>query len=172
MTIVVYSGGECWSDDLVFSGDVVVSRAQKVAWRPKDGAIIGAAGSSAACSEFIRLAIKGQEKKFKAGESCTPIIFLKNGLIRSWSEGFMDEFEADSYAFGSGRDVALGALGAGASAKEAAEIACRIMGWPGCLYGVNHLGEWQKTIVYGPPQEKTMEKIYDRVGKNGGRTQQ
>lgn len=142
MTIIVYQSGECWSDDLIHSSDLVSSRQVKMVWRPKDGAIISAAGDVASCQEFGRLALAGKEKQFKGGDTCIPVIFKKDGLIQHWRDGFLDEFTADYYAIGSGRDFAIGAILSGANAKQACGVACLANGWQAQLHGLNHEGHW------------------------------
>lgn len=149
MTIIVYRDGELWGDDLLFSGRLILGRELKITRCAKDGSLAGAAGDGSACSKFLKWAKGGRRGKFPEDvfdekNELSAIIATKDGIIRDYGGSEPCLIGADFYAIGAASDVALGAMYAGASAKEAILIACRAFGWPASLQGVNHDGQWFK----------------------------
>lgn len=146
MTIIVYRDGEMWADDLLFNGRLILGRELKIT-RSKDGALAGAAGDGSACSQFLKWAKgsrrgKPPEGLFEEKNDLSAIVVTRDGIIRDYGGVEPCLVGADFYAIGAASDIAIGAMYAGASAKEAILIACRAFGWPASLQGVNHDGEW------------------------------
>jgi len=136
-----------WGDDLVFSGRLILGRELKITYCKKDGSLAGAAGDGSACSQFLRWAKNGRggkfpQEAFAEGSEMSAIIATKDGIIRDYGGKEPCLIGADFYAIGAASEVAIGAMYAGASAKEAILIACQAFGWPASLQGVNHNGQW------------------------------
>lgn len=163
MTIITYKNGECWSDDLITSSGLVFGRELKIVHRKKDGAIAGASGTASPCSEFLKWAKSGRGKPpaIFTGEHSVSQAFIatREGLILDFAGVEPSRIECDFYAIGKGMEIAMGAMMAGCSAKEAAIYACRAFGWPASLHGVDHDGNWS---------EVSIEEVHSPI--HGGRT--
>lgn len=148
MTIIAYKDGQCWSDDLLFAGDLIVGRERKIVYRKKDGAIGAASGASSACSQFLKWAETGRGKPpaVFTGENSlsSAIIITSDGYVNDYTGPVPSVIGAECMAIGSGSEIATGAMMAGASALDAVIATCRAFGWPAYLIGVNHAGEWSE----------------------------
>lgn len=63
---------------------------------------------------------------FQRTERWTRLVVASEGRLFEYEqEPYLEEIVEPFFAFGAGRDFAMGALAAGASARQAVEIACR-----------------------------------------------
>ena len=151
MTIIAYKNGECWSDDLITDGGLILGRELKIVYRKKDGAIAGASGGSSACSEFLKWAKSGRGKPPAVFSGDNPVsqafIVTRDGVVHDFGGPEPSHIECDFYAIGKGYEIATGAMLAGCSAKDAVIQACRAYGWPASLHGVNHDGIWTEVPI-------------------------
>lgn len=130
MTVVAYRDGVLVADGRTTSKSMIEEENVKKIWRLKDGSLIGASGDTVQCEAFrayLVLAAKKKEKKL-------PPLRLKSveGLLVSpegdlWWFGGIGwlKLKLPYYAIGSGYVVALAAMDAGATAREAVNIACK-----------------------------------------------
>lgn len=93
--------------------------------------IIGLAGNYYAAMAFLRWYIAGceesKEPQLENGNVFEAIVLSPDGTMTQWTEAFEPcELEDDFWAIGSGAAAALGAMHAGATPKEAVEIACKV----------------------------------------------
>lgn len=130
MSVVVYKDGILAADTCAYGGRGQTSPGQKAKiHRLEDGTRVG-----------IVSAMIGEPERFlawlKAGEDRTnwtgdkpdfrALIIRPNGdvFLADDSIWFSGPIECTSYAIGSGGDYAMGAMAMGASAKQAAYVAC------------------------------------------------
>ena len=146
MTIIVYRNGECYADDLCWRGERVLGRDLKIAWRKKDGAIVAASGSGAACEKFLKAAMNvrvPKENGTEGEDGVVGFVFMPDGTAREYDGSSYMTLNADYFAVGAGSDVAIGALIMGASAREAVQAVLHANSWASGMHGVGHAGHWE-----------------------------
>jgi hypothetical protein len=127
MTTIAYKHPYVAADTKMTIGGTFCGRVEKIV-KCQDGCIAGAAGSAAFTDAFLRWAkAKGDGPAPTAKEGNN---FLDRGVIFS-PDGILEIHEPEgsfilttkTYALGSGRDLAFGAMAAGAPAAQAIRIA-------------------------------------------------
>lgn len=130
MTTIVYKDGVLAADRQINYRNQIFASAQKIFQNEKY--IYGACGTSISCVQFI---------KFVEGKEFDKAIFQKDehksfeGIVINKEDGkvfiydnelLKDEMSGDFFCFGSGGDIAKGALLMGATPKQAIECASKI----------------------------------------------
>lgn len=130
MTTIAYRSGVMAADSGVFMNDTLEFSHQKV-MRLSDGRLFGACGDSGFIQKVIRWLEAGSDPDhvptlLSDGTFSALLVSPDGGTV--WSiDKYLELIPAkgEYFADGSGRNIALGAMAAGASAREAVEIACR-----------------------------------------------
>lgn len=136
MTTIAWDGKTLAADRRVNFGTASFATTQKI-YRRKDGALIGGIGGTGICSEYIRWFLAGEKGKTSPklrdadGKDTIMIIVYPSGKLEMRDDDGRYEITADKTAIGSGGEVALGALMAGATALEAVAIAAKVDGYTG-----------------------------------------
>jgi ATP-dependent protease HslVU (ClpYQ) peptidase subunit len=146
MTTIAYRDGVMAADTQVTEGNMVFAQATKLR-RLADGTLIGMAGDMMPCAKLLR-AIDG-----KGFEDIEPIAKDCKGawalvvnperrvfMLQGGKAGGLAELHGDFFVEGSGAPYALGAMAAGAGAKQAVEIAARFDVNTGLPVVVENLG--------------------------------
>lgn len=126
MTTVAYRDGIIAGDSQVTSGDVDVGRAVKI--ERKGSVVVGVAGCLAFCQGFLdwfRGGMKGDPPIMRKDDSRAEAIVVYGGHVLSRDNDGWDRLRAPYYAIGSGRQFAMGAMAAGASAEGAVRCAIK-----------------------------------------------
>ena len=129
MTTVAYSKFTMASDSSCFIGQTHILSMRKV-WRI-GGGLVGCAGDVADILKFVRWLKDGaDEDEYPEMASMEAIVVNPDGAARAYENGHSQGMPIrDPYcAIGSGRDVALGAMYAGAGARTAVQAAIRHTG--------------------------------------------
>jgi ATP-dependent HslUV protease subunit HslV len=89
------------------------------------GSLFGGAGNSSDCTAFRRWKEDGADKPSKFDDDVSILEIPQDGRVFIWDKALVPyEIRAPFFAVGSGAEIALGAMAAGASAERAVEIAC------------------------------------------------
>lgn len=127
MTTIAYRDGVIAADTLATAGGTRVGTIRKVG---KIGPLLfGAAGALSDCQRFmdwIARGMKGEQPKLGDGDNGAEGFIVYGDSVLCFNGEKVDRIEARRYACGSGWKMALAAMEAGASAREAVEIACRL----------------------------------------------
>jgi hypothetical protein len=127
MTIVVYRDGMLASDSCVSDDGVPTGSFQKIIRTPRY--LVGATGDAEGMILAMRWGMANfrQSAKDKALANCEATIIRINskGVVEFWEGSAFYEVTAPFHAIGGGQHYALGALAHGATAEEAASIACQ-----------------------------------------------
>lgn len=127
MTTIVWDGKTLAADRRVTSHGMVDGQMTKIVKRKKDGALAGGAGSASLVAAFHRWFLKGERGKrpeLKIGEFAASCVIIRpDKKIECHDEIGWFQSDAANYATGSGFEVAYGALGMGASARTAVQVA-------------------------------------------------
>ncbi len=127
MTTIAVKDGIVAADSGLSHGDLIYSGYAKI-WRKKDdGSIVGVAGDAGLSAKFQKWAAEGGERPVIGNsEEGSAVIVSSDGkilVVDSHNEPFRPP--TAFYALGSGFELAMGAMAAGASAQRAVEIACK-----------------------------------------------
>ncbi len=125
MTIIAYRDGILAADTFVWSGSITIGTTTKIIKAP-DGWMAGTAGDSYAGECFRRWVMNRRTPEWSNDiENFTGLLIDPNGNVLSYDSKYKGPSHAIAsfYAIGSGYEVAIGAMSAGASAEEAARIA-------------------------------------------------
>lgn len=123
MTTIAYRDGILACDSGMVLGEVLVGKTQK-AWAYK-GHIVTGCGDASDIFAFRDWFVRGMK-----GDCPDPngdgflILITPEGLVMEREKYGWVKKDCPFYAWGSGFEIALGALAHGASAREAVEIAC------------------------------------------------
>lgn len=91
-----------------------------------EGAIYGAAGLVSSAHRFIEWAKKGEQGKVRFAKNFTGMKLTREGIfVISAADPYWMRCDADYFAIGSGKDVALGALAFGATPLQAVQTAMK-----------------------------------------------
>ena len=123
MTVIATDGKSMAGDSYTTAHAQLLRTARKV-HRLKDGRIAGACGTTTDCLALIRWLNDGGDKP-SLGDDVVALILNPDGSV-DWMDCKFEMVKGNMvpYAIGSGGDLALGAMLAGKSPKEAAKIAC------------------------------------------------
>jgi ATP-dependent protease HslVU (ClpYQ) peptidase subunit len=137
MTCIVYHvADETMAADtatFVHNGNTRMPGHVKKIWRLKDGSLMGHAGTRRQADLLKRWIEDGSNGNVPAPvDDVTALVVSPDGTMTVYDGKSERTVEgAPFYAIGSGADAALGALFAGATAKEAVEIASLVDPWTG-----------------------------------------
>lgn len=129
MTIIALKDGYMCSDSLVTQGDLKLGSVNKIF--TVDRYVIGIAGTYQHAMQFINWFREGRPDKRPDFDGEKPnfdaLVYDKIlDYTMHYSDGFLGDLIASTcYAIGSGTDLALGAMEAGATAHEAVKIAIK-----------------------------------------------
>lgn len=123
MTTIAYRDGVLASDSLTTSNGLRDDYGPKI-WRVGK-ALVGAAGSRALCLKFREWVAAGMEgdNPFSKGDG-NGLLVSEAGVV-CWSESGCWPVRQPFYALGSGYQIAMGAMEAGATAREAVSAAIK-----------------------------------------------
>lgn len=122
MTTIAYKDGELATDSRVTeNGNVYTDRQRKV-HKLRDGRIVAWAGSLTDSKRFLAALRKGTHIP---KVDVNAIMLHPEGGVAVFDENTWLPMNEPHYAMGSGADLALGAMDAGATAKEAVKIAIK-----------------------------------------------
>jgi ATP-dependent protease HslVU (ClpYQ) peptidase subunit len=147
MTCIVYHvADETMAADtatFVHNGNTRMPGHVKKIWRLKDGSLMGHAGTRRQADLLKRWIEDGSNGNVPAPvDDVTALVVFPDGTMTVYDGKSERTVEgAPFYAIGSGADAALGALFAGATAKEAVEIASLVDPWTGDEVRVETLRE-------------------------------
>lgn len=127
MTTIAWDGNMLAADRQVSFGASRMGETDKVA-RREDGALIGAAGSSAICQALRQWFLAGEVGEMPKIEpdkenAAAGFIIRPCGAIDDITSLGATRIVSNLYARGSGADYALGAMSMGADARRAVEVA-------------------------------------------------
>lgn len=124
MTIIAYDRKAVSVDSLISSGNIRAGSAEKFIALPQGGYAFACGDWGASRSIFMAL-LASETPDASHYSDCTIITIDNNGKV--WEQDGCPHKEPvrRAWAWGSGRELALGALLAGASSKKAAEIAAK-----------------------------------------------
>lgn len=129
MTCIAYRHGELAADSAGSSGGTFDGGCTKIV-RNKKGDLAGASGEAVYHAAFIAWFLRGEKgappdavRHGDAAGSSKGLIIRRKGTIEVYEFTGKYFVEAKYYAIGSGRDIAFGAMHAGASARQAVEAA-------------------------------------------------
>ncbi len=130
MTVICYSDGVLAADKRATNNGLVrtVTKIRRIR-----GHLCGGAGELAFLQEMFAWFERGADPSDlpafqKTNEFVNFLAITPDGRILKYENSAypIDFTESGSYAFGSGRDIAMAALFLGKSAKEAVEVACAL----------------------------------------------
>ena len=124
MTTVATDGRTMAGDSLTNAGGIVTRLAPKVHRLP-DGRIFGCSGVTVDCLKFEAYLRDGGEQP-KVGDEWSALVLNTDGTVDYYDEGFIPVRYLLPAAIGSGREIALGAMYAGATPTQAVEIAAKV----------------------------------------------
>ena len=116
------------ADSQLTSGELMDLHVRKVHRRKGDGALVGFAGYASHGRAFTKWFLGGEKgARPSLGDSddncSTAIVVRPNGLVEFHDRRGTYTPRGDYFVAGSGADIALGAMAAGASARKAVKIA-------------------------------------------------
>lgn len=131
MTVIAYRQGIMASDSATGVGDMAIGTCRKIV-RSSTGFIAGACGDAGEGSRFLEWVLEGGpdfQKHFVPHDHDFGGLFVSpDGTVRRLGlKGAPYIIEAPFHAMGIGREVAMGAMAAGATAERAVEIAIQYM---------------------------------------------
>jgi 20S proteasome alpha/beta subunit len=126
MTTIAYRAGILASDTAQTFNSMRIGTMQKIA-RRSDGTLVGAAGDASYVTTLMKWAkssAKGNPP-LPVNDGGTGLIVSPRGKITLVDDGGLSTCKAEYIAIGSGGEMALGAMGYGASAEEAVAVALK-----------------------------------------------
>lgn len=127
MTVIAYRDGVMAGDRQLTSHGVVVGMVTKVHLIKSRRALLACDGDAmlaAAFERWMSTRADGDPPPLSQGESSSGALEVRaDGTMWLWGGTGFIEFDAPFVALGSGRDLALGAMAAGATAEEAVRYA-------------------------------------------------
>jgi hypothetical protein len=136
VTIIVVAGGVMAVDSLISNNGLVVGYMQK--WRSvpeaQGGGVVAATGPSGEVSKALDDFVSSGADMPK---DVIALHLRADGTVWTSESGPWYTYDADFYAEGFGGPQAMAAMMAGASAEEAAQIACKL--FPGSCGGKIHV---------------------------------
>jgi hypothetical protein len=128
MTTIATDGKSMAGDGISQSCGTISRLASQKVWRLRDGTLLGSVGKAAWAKQYREWYEAGCEgDPPESGDDSSAILLLKPDgqlLMVSGDDGIQLPVETP-WAIGSGMDLAIGAMEAGAKPKKAVEIAAR-----------------------------------------------
>lgn len=129
MTTIAYRDGIMAADTQTTAGDIDRGSCQKI-WRLSDGSLLGIAGQIGfedAVMEWIAAGARWQDRPIMPeGATVFGLLIKPNGSAAVFSKEFvLQRIEGPFHAQGSGNELAIGAMGFGATAAEAVAVAMK-----------------------------------------------
>lgn len=130
MTTIAWDGETLAADTQISAGDIIIGYAPKI-WRAKDGALLGSTGS-VAFEWALRAWWDGGGKNTPPDMGDDSGFVIQDGRVERVGSGQRYP-AADSLhmAWGTGRELALAAMGCGATAEKAVAEAIKRCVWSG-----------------------------------------
>ncbi len=135
MTVIAYDGKSLATDRQSTSSGLILAASKSM--RLKDGTVLAWAGTSVQGLVLADLYRRKQLAKhwpdFQNGEKFTFLVVARKGKVVFYEQQRIPlPVEVAPYAWGAGRELAIGAMAMGATAKQAVEIASRWEASCGC----------------------------------------
>jgi ATP-dependent HslUV protease subunit HslV len=129
MTTIAYRDGVMAADSACFNEGLYEGEVDKI-WPLSDVGLLGCCGEYGAILKVVEWLKAGGEPKLKPRLSreseFAGLLVKREGEVMHYQIGLRPLcIMAEFHAIGSGRQIAIGAMAAGASAEEAVQIACR-----------------------------------------------
>lgn len=125
MTTIAYRDGVLAADSMCSTNGTYLASVDKI-HRLDDGRIVGLCGQSGVCRMVVNWLNGGEKPVLAADDNLNAIIVNPDGGLALLDKHLvLIPCRAPFLADGSGREIALGAMAAGATAEHAVEIACR-----------------------------------------------
>lgn len=123
MTTIAYKDGVLAADTLITANGMICGYAKKI-WRA-GRLLIGGAGSDAVTNTFRDWVKDGMSGDHPLKKDIGNLFIVKpDGLTVMWCDDGPFLMKETFWALGSGEEVAMGAMAAGASARKAVQLAC------------------------------------------------
>lgn len=129
MTVIVWRNGIMAADTLsyIHNGECRMPGEVQKIWRLANGSLLGHAGVRRQAHALMRWVEEGEKGEPPDTGEVTAILAERGGRLRLFDgKSERDHDDVPFYAIGSGAQVALGALYQGATAIQAAQIACLV----------------------------------------------
>lgn len=124
MTTIVYRDGVLAADTRMIAGTAIIGSIAKIV-RRDDGALCGGAGHASVVQAFQRWFLDGEEGDPPVEDETKMFVISPKGNVEMFEVDGTIEWRAPYFAMGSGKEFALGAMYAGASAEEAVKAAMK-----------------------------------------------
>ncbi len=125
MTTIAYRSGILAADSGVYMNNALIGSYTKIV-RNKHGLMGGAAGNISDIQSFHKWIMGGAKGDLPFFDDTTGLLVTTDGKVELIHLGQRSPVQSPFIAIGSGLEVAMGAMCAGASAEEAVAIAIRI----------------------------------------------
>lgn len=134
----IATDGKSMAGDGMSSRDSLITAVRSVkVERLSDGRIVGAAGDKPDCARFRKwLCDGGQAPKFK--DFAALVLHPDGSLVYHTESDISGTATEAPNAIGSGAEIAIGAMEAGATPEQAIQIAAKRNAWTGGLITVVH----------------------------------
>jgi ATP-dependent protease HslVU (ClpYQ) peptidase subunit len=128
MTTIAYRDGILAADGRVSDGHLIITDTCKKISRLSDGSLFALAGDDVQELRLIEWLEDGEDGLPPQGKDFTAILVDTDGLLHTFAgvgDRFVPWYDTAFAAFGSGADIAYGAMEMGASAESAVRCAMR-----------------------------------------------
>ena len=152
MTAIAYKGGVMAADTATFDGGAIPYHIKKI-WRVR-GALVASAGALSVCMAFRDWYSTGADVPFERHtDDFDGIVVQPDGAVlrMSGQYGRFIRYDAPFHAVGSGIEMLIGAMAAGATASQAVEITMRWSTYAGGGLQVETLEDRSLDTVIGGP---------------------
>jgi ATP-dependent protease HslVU (ClpYQ) peptidase subunit len=126
MTTIACDGQSMAADGQSTQNAVAVTKESVKVFRQPDGSIVGMAGHAMYKSAMLKFLASGEKPSVEIGpDDISALVLHLDGAIALYVGA---EYQGDvsaPFSIGSGGEIALGAMLAGASPRQAVEIACQ-----------------------------------------------
>lgn len=129
MTTIAIRGREIATDSATTLGTIVTGTVRKHA--AYKGYVVVAAGGMLACAtvfQWVEGGMKSGALDVSDDDFSALLVHPDGAVFQLGGSGLQVPIHAPFYALGSGREIALGAMAAGADPERAVQIACRLDG--------------------------------------------
>jgi 20S proteasome alpha/beta subunit len=125
MTTIAYKDGILAADSGIYVGNTLIGSYTKIV-QHKSGIMGGAAGNLSDIQSFHKWLLNGAKGDSPIFIDASGLIVSPNGKLELISDGQRSPIQSSFIAIGSGMDIAMGALCAGATAEQAVSIAIQL----------------------------------------------